>query len=73
MISDVTLAALANWLGSLTMVLIVFYHVSRCARSSARPPEFPAQKRICGAHVRRHGLKKGTWASGDSLSVVSSL
>ncbi|PWN50210.1 hypothetical protein IE53DRAFT_316219 [Violaceomyces palustris] len=26
MISDVTLAALANWLGSLTMVLIVLYH-----------------------------------------------
>jgi hypothetical protein len=28
MISDVTLSALANWLGSLTMVLIVVYHVS---------------------------------------------
>ncbi len=28
MISDVTLAALANWLGGLTMVLIVLYHVS---------------------------------------------
>ncbi|KAN0061352.1 hypothetical protein ACQY0O_006199 [Thecaphora frezii] len=26
MISDVTLSALANWLGSLTMVLIVLYH-----------------------------------------------
>lgn len=28
MISDVTLSALANWLGSLTMILIVLYHVS---------------------------------------------
>lgn len=28
MISDVTLSALANWLGGLTMVLIVLYHVS---------------------------------------------
>ncbi|CBQ68574.1 conserved hypothetical protein [Sporisorium reilianum SRZ2] len=26
MISDVTLSALANWLGSLTMILIVLYH-----------------------------------------------
>ncbi|KIS67903.1 uncharacterized protein UMAG_11523 [Mycosarcoma maydis] len=26
MISDVTLSALANWLGSLTMILIVVYH-----------------------------------------------
>lgn len=28
MITDVQLSALANWLGSLTMVLIVVYHVS---------------------------------------------
>lgn len=28
MISDVQLSALANWLGSLTMILIVVYHVS---------------------------------------------
>lgn len=34
MISDVTLSALANWLGSLTMVLIVVYHV-RCSKVEA--------------------------------------
>lgn len=28
MITDVQLSALANWLGSLTMILIVLYHVS---------------------------------------------
>lgn len=28
MISDVTLSALANWLGSLAMIMIVLYHVS---------------------------------------------
>lgn len=28
MITDVQLSALANWLGSLTMILIVIYHVS---------------------------------------------
>ena len=33
MISDVTLSALANWLGSLTMILIVLYHVSHAIPS----------------------------------------
>lgn len=37
MISDVTLSALANWLGSLTMILIVLYHVSRRNRTTRSP------------------------------------
>lgn len=37
MISDVTLSALANWLGSLTMILIVVYHVSRAAFTAHEP------------------------------------
>lgn len=37
MISDVTLSALANWLGSLTMILIVLYHVSRRNRATRWP------------------------------------
>ncbi|PWN98465.1 hypothetical protein FA09DRAFT_338330 [Tilletiopsis washingtonensis] len=38
MISDVTLSALANWLGSLTMVLIVVYHlITVNAKRTASP------------------------------------